>query len=192
VRRSTWMKQRLRPLAWSWPQGPRQRASPTRRSQKSKLRRVAEMSRKRAEYVKWYLERSLPLLGLAALLGLLLALPAGAQQQVVPCASNVAHNSTACEITPSGVSTATESGRVVKTGGGILIAANLNNWNASAGVTVMALDAAAVPANGTLAVCSGVANANPRVMNGLASPARRRHRSRQRRMSVGQDRSCTF
>jgi hypothetical protein len=129
------------------------------------------MGGKRAIALAWYLERWLPLLGLAALLALLLALPAGAQQQVVPCALNVSHSSAACEIAPSGISTATESGRVVKTGGGILIAANLNNWNASAGVTVMALDAAAVPANGTLSVCSGVANANPCVLKWIGIPS---------------------
>jgi hypothetical protein len=132
---------------------------------------AAEMLRHRAEAAGWYLARSLPLLGLAALLALLLALPAHAQQQVIPCATNAAHTSAACEITPSGVSTAVESGHVVKTGGGVLIAANLNNWNASAGVTVMALDAAAVPANGTLAVCSGVANANPCVMKWIGIPS---------------------
>jgi hypothetical protein len=123
-----------------------------------------EMLRQQAEAAGWYLARSLPLLGLAALLALLLALPAGAQQQTISCASNVAHTSAVCEATPSGISTATESGHLVKTGGGVLIAANLNNWGTSSGVVVMALDAAAIPANGTLAACSGVNNANGCIM----------------------------
>jgi hypothetical protein len=127
---------------------------------------AAEMSRR-----AWYLAHWLPLLGLAALLALLLALPAHAQQQVVPCASNAAHTSAACEITPSGVSTAAEGGRVVKTGGGILIAANLNNWGTTSGVTVMALDAAAVPGNGVLSVCSGAANANPCILKWVGIPS---------------------
>jgi hypothetical protein len=123
--------------------------------------------------VGWYLARSLPLIGLATLLALLIAfsLPANAQQQVINCASNVAHSSTACEIAPAGVSTAAESGHVVKTGAGILISANLNNWGASAGVTVMALDANAVPANGVLSVCSGVANASPCILKWFGIPS---------------------
>jgi hypothetical protein len=122
------------------------------------------MGGKRAIALAWYLERWLPLLGLAALLALLLALPAGAQQQTISCASNVAHTSAACEAVPTGVSAAVESGHLIKNSGGVLIAANLNNWGTSSGVVVMALDAAAIPANGTLAACSGVNNANGCIM----------------------------
>ena len=59
---------------------------------------------------------------------------------------------------------------MVKASPGVLVAANLRNWNTAAGVTVMALDATAVLSNGTLAVFTGVANASPCVMTSFGLP----------------------
>jgi hypothetical protein len=99
-------------------------------------------------------------LGLALLVG-----PSGAAEPVSQCAQNVAHLACATELTPSGVSTATESGHVIKAVEGVLSSFQVNNWLTSSGLTIMALDATAVPSNGTLATCTGIrSQTNPCVM----------------------------
>ena len=103
----------------------------------------------------------------AALLALFpLASGASAQQPVTPCAAPASHvGSCATELTPSGVSTATENGHVVSASPGVLSGFQANNWSVSTGLTVMALDATAVPSNGTLAACTGTgAQTNPCIL----------------------------
>lgn len=110
---------------------------------------------------------------LAAICGAWTFAPARAQTPSVACVYNAGHNNSACEITPSGVSTGAENGHVVKSTAGVLVGAQFNNWNTSGGVTVMALDATAVPSNGTLAVCSsinGTANTNPCILKWYGVP----------------------
>jgi hypothetical protein len=79
--------------------------------------------------------------------------PVQAQQQTVSCALDNSHTKTACEITPA-ASTSIEAGHVIKSGAGVLASATINNWGTSGGVTVFALDATAIPSNGTLPGCN--------------------------------------
>lgn len=92
--------------------------------------------------------------------------PALAQQPVTSCIQPASHNgSCATEESPVGVSTAIENGHLIKSGAGVLAGFQVNNWGTSAGVTVMAIDASAIPANTTLAACTGTpAQTNPCVM----------------------------
>lgn len=98
---------------------------------------------------------------------------ARATQPMAVCADNVSHTGCSEEITPVGVSTVAETGHLTKASAGVLVGFQVNNWSTSAGLTVMALDATAVPSNGTLAVCSytnGTANTNPCIMKWYGVP----------------------
>jgi hypothetical protein len=111
--------------------------------------------------------------GLVPALVALAPLAAQAQQPVVSCVWDQGHNFTTCETTPAGVSTATENGHVVKKSAGVLVGFQVNNWNTGNGLTVMVLDATAIPPNGTLAVCSytnGTPNTNPCIMKWYGVP----------------------
>jgi len=100
-------------------------------------------------------------------------LSAQAQQPTISCAWNTGHTNYACEESPAGVSSAAESGHVMRAKAGVMVGFQVNNWDTSAGKTVMALDANAIPANGTLAVCSytnGTPNTNPCIMKWYGVP----------------------
>lgn len=100
------------------------------------------------------------------------AAPVAAQETVTSCiqpASGI--GSCATNLTPSGVSTAAESSHLVSSSAGLLSGFQANNFSTSTGLTVMALDASAVPANGTLATCTGTgAQTNPCIMKWYGLP----------------------
>lgn len=110
---------------------------------------------------------------LAALVAAFLypALPARAGDVNI-CALNVQNANCAPEMTPSGVSTTAESGHIIKASQGVLIGLQLNNWDTSAGKTVMLLDATAVPSNGTIATCTGLqSQTSPCIIKWYGVPA---------------------
>jgi hypothetical protein len=109
-----------------------------------------------------------------ALFGAWLSSNATAQESVQSCVFNYQHNSFVCEVTPTSISTAEENGHLIRNQQGVLIDFEANNWSTSAGITLMVLDATAIPSNGTLAACTstnGTANANPCILKWYGVPA---------------------
>lgn len=105
---------------------------------------------------------------LAFIVATLIALvctPAAAQQPVVSCIFDPVHTRTVCENTPLN-STAAEASHLFRGGGannsvpGLLSSIDVANWSGSANLTVMLVDANAIPGAGTLNACTASPNNN--------------------------------
>lgn len=112
-------------------------------------------------------------LAVCAFLGASIFSSVHAAQPVAVCILTTGHTGCANELTPAGVSTAQESGHLVRNKPGVMAGFQVNNWNTAAGVTLMVLDGTSVPANGTLTACTytnGTANINPCIMKWYGVP----------------------
>lgn len=105
---------------------------------------------------------------IAALAALALgwSLRAHAQEPVVICPYNALHTTANCETTPL-VSTASESSHLFRGNGsngvaapGNVVGIDVANWSQGTNVSVILVDANAVPSAGTLSVCTPSPNNN--------------------------------